>query len=178
VCHNLSLPFSFSYCLCLCPTPPKKKQGPHSLRNIADSIVESHYGLLSLFRPAALQRPSTALFLALFKLLRRRLHRLECFYWSVLLFGLLLLVGTTIYDYCVMGSEAFFPAMYSLVVLTTPCYASQASQNLSFCKDILKDLCISFLIFYSFHTTSLIIVKSNNLLKNLCLSFFILNICS
>jgi hypothetical protein len=46
-------------------------------------------------------------FLALFVLLVQRSHCLDHSYWSISLFRLLLLVGPTIYDFCVKVLEAF-----------------------------------------------------------------------
>jgi hypothetical protein len=51
--------------------------------------------------------------------LGRGLHRgiivLYCPYGLVSLFKTLLLVGPALYDFCVMGPEAFWPAVYAWV---------------------------------------------------------------
>jgi hypothetical protein len=77
-------------------------------------------------------------------------------YWSVLLLRPLLLVGLPIYYFCVLGPEAFRPAVYALMVFNHSllCFGlgySHACPSVQIFKDV-------FLTFYSFDTVLLIII--------------------
>ncbi len=73
-------------------------------------------------------------------------NRLDNYYWSISLHGLILLAGLAINVFCVMGPEAFSPIIYAWVIfLSTPCSTSQLGRR----TDTPKNVCVfsSFFIF-------------------------------
>jgi hypothetical protein len=136
-----------------------------------DPLAETNDGFITLFSPVAIQRPDAGHFLTFFRLPGQRFHRLERSHWLVSLFGPLLLVGLTMYYFCVMRSEASWPDVYDLMVfnsslLSLQVVLPQVYHFVHFFKGC-------FLTFYSIDAISSVIIENNNLLKNMvCFSSF------
>jgi hypothetical protein len=95
---------------------------------------------ITLLGLAAFQRPGAGLVLILFRFLG---SRLDCFYWSVSLFKLILLVCLIM---CYVWS--FWPAVRAWVILTTLCWAlGWDISGLYFCVDIFKGSLYVFSLF-------------------------------